>query len=68
MGKPWYMYDITVPFGNPNYDSGYGGSHDMDIGAPPNYEVTNLLAGRVASITRRQGPGISPEIEIHLSH
>jgi hypothetical protein len=49
--KPWFMFPYTVPFGNPNYDSGYGGSHDLDIGAPPNYPVTNLLGGTIASIT-----------------
>ncbi len=51
MSDPWFMYPITVPFGNPNYDSKLGGSHDMDIGAPPNHPVTALLPGTVVSIT-----------------
>lgn len=49
--QPWYMYPITVPFGDPNYDSALGGAHDLDIGAPPNYPVTALLPGFIASIT-----------------
>jgi len=49
--KPWFMFPYTVPFGNPNYDSGYGGSHDLDVGAPPNYPVTSLMVGTIASIT-----------------
>jgi Peptidase family M23 len=56
MDKPWFMYPITVPFGNPNYDSGYGGSHDLDIGAPPNYPVTALLPGTLVSITEPPPP------------
>jgi hypothetical protein len=50
MSKVWYEYPIVVPFGNPNFDSNLGGSHDLDIGAPPNYPVTALLSGKVASI------------------
>lgn len=49
--KPWYMFPVSVPFGNPHYDSALGGSHDMDIQAPPNYNVTALLPGVVSSIT-----------------
>ncbi len=47
----WFMYDIVVPFGDPNFDSALGGSHDLDIGAPANYPVTALLPGTIASIT-----------------
>lgn len=49
--QPWYTYPIVVPFGDPNYDSQMGGSHDLDVGAPANYPVTALLAGNVSSIT-----------------
>jgi hypothetical protein len=49
--QPWFMYDIVVPFGDPNFDSALGGSHDLDIGAPANYPVTALLPGTIASIT-----------------
>lgn len=49
--KPWFLYPVSVPFGNPNYDSQYGGSHDMDVTPPPNYPVTNLLPGTIASIS-----------------
>lgn len=57
MDKPWFMYEIVVPFGNPNYDFNYGGAHDLDIGTPPNYaafanyQVTALLPGTILSIT-----------------
>ncbi len=49
--QPWYTYPIGVPFGNPNYDTQYGGSHDMTILAPANTSVTALVAGTVSSIT-----------------
>lgn len=49
--KPWYLYDICVPFGNPNYDVHLGGSHDMDVQTPPNTQVTALLSGEIVSIT-----------------
>lgn len=48
--KLWYTYPICVPFNNPAYDPGYGGSHDMDLATPPNTPITALRAGRVASI------------------
>lgn len=52
MDKPWYMYDFTVQFGpGTGYDPGYGGAHDLDIGAPPNYPVTALLPGTISSVT-----------------
>lgn len=49
--QPWYTFQIVVPFGDPNYDSQMGGSHDLDVGAPPNYPVTTLLSGTISSIT-----------------
>jgi hypothetical protein len=64
MAKPWFMFTkenndrlfdnegFIVPFGNPNFDSGLGGSHDLDIPAPPNYPVTALLPGKIISITK----------------
>jgi len=52
MGKqPWFMFDIVVPFGVAGFDVQLGGAHDIDIGAPPNYEVTALLPGTISSIT-----------------
>lgn len=51
MSLPWYMWDTVVPFGNPNYDAGLGGAHDMDVGAPPNYPVTLLLPGTISDIS-----------------
>ncbi len=51
MAKPWYDYDIVVPFGNKNYDAAIGGAHDLDIGAPPNYPVTALVSGVVSDIS-----------------
>ena len=46
----WYNYPICVPFNDPNFDVGYGGSHDLDVATPPNTEVTSLVNGTVASI------------------
>ena len=59
----WFDYDICVPFGNPNYYSALGGSHDMDIAAPPNTPVTALLSGWVSSIT---SPRWGRQVCIHL--
>ena len=51
MEQPWFMFDICVPFGNPNFNAAFGGAHDLDIGAPANYPVTALLPGKIRSIT-----------------
>jgi hypothetical protein len=51
MDKPWFMFEICVPFGNPNFDKEFGGAHDLDIGAPPNHPVTALLPGTLVSIS-----------------
>ena len=57
MDKPWFMYEIIVPFGDSNYDTHYGGAHDLDIGTPldyaafANYPVTALLPGTILTIT-----------------
>ena len=63
MSDPWFTYGICVPFGDPHYDSGLGGSHDLDVGAPPNYPVTALLPGVVSSIT---APPWGRQVGIHL--
>lgn len=47
----WYDYPVTVPFNNPNYDVLLGGSHDLDVGTPPNTPITAILAGKVSSLT-----------------
>jgi hypothetical protein len=52
MEQPWFLFDICVPFGNPNFNAAFGGAHDLDIGAPPNYPVTALLPGTIVSITK----------------
>ncbi len=52
MDQPWFMFEICVPFGNPNFDAEFGGAHDLDIGAPPNHPVTALLPGTIISITK----------------
>ncbi len=49
MAKPWFMFvkndddqhlfdpqGFIVPFGDTDYDVGFGGAHDLDIPAPPN--------------------------------
>lgn len=48
--KNWYDYDIVVPFGNPNFDVGLGGSHDLDVKPPPNAPVTSIVEGVVSGI------------------
>ena len=64
MAKPWFMFTkenndrlfedegFIVPFGHTEFDSKLGGSHDLDIPAPPNYPVTALLPGKIISITK----------------
>lgn len=47
----WYDFPIVVPFGNPNYDAALGGSHDLDVGAPPNYSVTSIVSGVISDIS-----------------
>jgi hypothetical protein len=47
----WFDYPICVPFGNPNYDARYGGSHDMDIRTPPNTPITSLVDGKITDIS-----------------
>src|SRR5260370_15359947 len=65
MAKPWFMFvkndddqhlfdpqGFIVPFGDTDYDVGLGRAHDLDIPAPPNYPVTALLPGTLASVTK----------------
>jgi hypothetical protein len=47
----WYQYPICVPFGNPQFDSGVGGSHDLDVGPPPNMEVHSIVSGVVSDLS-----------------
>ncbi len=47
----WFHGANGVPFGNPNYDSGLGGSHDLTVLAVPNTPVTALLEGTVSDIS-----------------
>jgi len=47
----WYDYPVVVPFGNTNYDSVLGGSHDLDVKPPPNHPITALLSGTVCDIS-----------------
>lgn len=47
----WFEYPICVPFGNVNYDSGLGGSHDMDVQPPANTVVTALVAGTICDLS-----------------
>src|ERR1700751_3984005 len=52
MDKPWFMFEICVPFWNNSFKVAFGGAHDLDIGAPPNSPVTALLPGTIVSITK----------------
>src|SRR5579875_1892854 len=47
----WYDYPVCVPFGNPAYDTQYGGAHDMDVATPPNTLITALVPGVVTDIS-----------------
>lgn len=47
----WYQYPICVPFGNANYDSGLGGSHDLDVAPPANMPVTAIVSGTISDIS-----------------
>jgi hypothetical protein len=47
----WYQAPISVPFGNPNYDRGMGGSHDMDLAVPLDTPITALRSGTVVDIS-----------------
>ncbi len=48
--SPWFKYPICVPFGNPNYDTGYGGAHDEDVQTPLDTPITSIVSGTVSSI------------------
>lgn len=47
----WYNYDINVPYGDPNFDAGLGGSHDMDVRTPIDTPITALVGGVVSSVS-----------------
>lgn len=47
----WFNNQICVPFGNPNYDSAYGGAHDEDVSATPNTPVTSIVSGVVCDLS-----------------
>jgi hypothetical protein len=48
---PWYMNRICVPFNNPNFDTQYGGAHDMDVRTPLGTPITSIVSGTVSSVT-----------------
>lgn len=47
----WVTYPVDVPYGNPNYDTALGGSHDMDLKTPMDTEITFLLPGTITNIS-----------------
>lgn len=47
----WVGYPTSVPYGNASYDTGLGGSHDMDLKTPPDTEITFLLPGTITDIS-----------------
>jgi hypothetical protein len=59
----WYDYPIGVPFGNPNYDVGLGGSHDITFQTPPNIPVTLLADGTISDIS---GPTWGKQVCVKL--
>lgn len=38
----WYDNEVAVPFGNANYDTGLGGSHNMTFHCIPNTVITSI--------------------------
>lgn len=49
--KAWLVFPQVVPFGDPAYDSGLGGAHDLDVKPPPNFPVYALKPGSVSDIS-----------------
>lgn len=47
----FYEYPVGVPFGDPNYDSSLGGSHDLTYQTPPNIPVIQLADGIISDIS-----------------
>lgn len=62
-GTPWYQYPICVPFNDTNYDTQYGGSHDMDVQTPLGTPITSIVSGTVSSV---DNPSWGWEIGIKL--
>lgn len=44
-------YPIGVPFGNSNYDTSLGGSHDQTYRCPPNTPITSIVNGIITDIS-----------------
>lgn len=59
----WYNAPVSVPFGNPNYDVGMGGSHDMDLKEPLDTPITALRSGTVVGIS---APPWGRQVDIQL--
>lgn len=62
-GKPWYMYDICVPFNNPNFDVVFGGSHDMDVQTPLGTPIYSIVSGTIVDLS---APAWGKQIGIRL--
>lgn len=59
----WYDNTVAVPFGNPHYDVGLGGSHDMTFHENPNTEIFQLAAGTITDISE---PSWGKQVTIEL--
>jgi hypothetical protein len=51
MDSTWLVFPLVVPFGDPAYDSGLGGAHDLDVKPPPNYPVRAVKSGVVSDVS-----------------
>lgn len=61
----WYQYPINVPYGNPGYDAGLGGSHDLDVKTPLGTQITALLSGTISDIS---SPSWGEQVGIKLDN
>lgn len=61
----WIDNEIAVPFGNPNYDTGLGGSHNMTYHCTPNTEITSLTDG--TEITDISSPTWGKDVTVKLT-
>lgn len=61
----FFDYPVCVPFGNTNYDTALGGSHDMDFAAPPNSSVISIVPGVISDIS---SPKWGKQVGVKMDH
>lgn len=60
----WFKGTVGVPFGNANYDSGLGGSHNMTFLLAPNTPITSITDG--CPITDISSPAWGKQVTVKL--